>query len=180
MDALEAIAPAQYEATETAATEETLQAMEQQDATPGGALGKDEFLNLLVTQLSSQDPLNPMDSTESIAQLAQFSSLEQMQNLNGQLEAQRQASGLVDAMLLQDQYIEATLHDGSTVVGAIEKMSWLGGEMVMQLDGQTYPLSQIISMRLQENTTPEPTPNRTHTMTEPAPAEMHNPLGYDT
>ena len=44
-------------------------------------LGKDAFLELLVTQLQNQDPLNPMDDKEFIAQLAQFSSLEQMSNV---------------------------------------------------------------------------------------------------
>lgn len=49
-------------------------------------LGKDEFLKLLVAQLSAQDPLNPMDSREFSAQLAQFSALEQMTNVNSTLE----------------------------------------------------------------------------------------------
>ena len=52
-----------------------------------GELDKDAFLRLLTTQLSNQDPLNPMEDREFIAQLAQFSSLEQMQNLNKILDS---------------------------------------------------------------------------------------------
>lgn len=51
------------------------------------ALGKDDFLTLLVAQLQNQDPLNPMDGTDFTAQLAQFSSLEQLQNMNTNLES---------------------------------------------------------------------------------------------
>ncbi|MDA8138527.1 MAG: flagellar hook assembly protein FlgD [Desulfobacteraceae bacterium] len=47
-----------------------------------GVMGKDDFLHLLVAQLQAQDPLNPMDGTAFTAQLAQFSSLEQLQNIN--------------------------------------------------------------------------------------------------
>lgn len=50
-------------------------------------LGKDDFLNLLVTQLKHQDPLNPMESQEFSAQLAQFSSLEQLFGVNEALQA---------------------------------------------------------------------------------------------
>ena len=54
---------------------------------PGSqTLGKDDFLKLLVTQLQNQDPMNPTDSTEFVAQLAQFSSLEQMSNVNDNLK----------------------------------------------------------------------------------------------
>lgn len=49
-------------------------------------MGKDDFLKMLIAQLKNQDPLNPLDGTNFAAQLAQFSSLEQLQNMSTQLE----------------------------------------------------------------------------------------------
>lgn len=51
----------------------------------GSSLGKDDFMNLMIAQLKYQDPLNPMDGTEYASQLAQFSSLEQLSNMNTSL-----------------------------------------------------------------------------------------------
>ena len=61
---------------------------------PKNELGKDAFLQLLVTQMKYQDPLNPSSNTEYIAQLATFSQLEQMQNL-GAMTSNSQALSLV-------------------------------------------------------------------------------------
>ena len=66
-------------------------------------VSKDQFLKLLVTQLKYQDPLNPMDSTAFTAQLAQFTSLEQLYNLNSSFE------GLKNAMTSQNNYQAANL-----------------------------------------------------------------------
>jgi len=51
----------------------------------GGPMGKDQFVKLLVAQMTHQDPLNPMDSSQMAAQLAQFSSVEQLMNINSKL-----------------------------------------------------------------------------------------------
>ncbi|MAE69532.1 MAG: flagellar hook capping protein [Gemmatimonadetes bacterium] len=60
-----------------------------QTAAQSSDFGKDEFLKLLVTQLSHQDPLSPMDNTAFVAQLAEFSALEQMTLVNENIEAQQ-------------------------------------------------------------------------------------------
>jgi len=57
-------------------------APQQQTKTPTKQLGKEDFLKLLTLQLRSQNPLNPASNQEMAAQLAQFSALEQMQNIN--------------------------------------------------------------------------------------------------
>jgi flagellar basal-body rod modification protein FlgD len=52
----------------------------------GGAMGKDEFVKLLITQMKNQDPMNPMDGKDLAAQLAQFSSVEQLISINAKLD----------------------------------------------------------------------------------------------
>ena len=68
------------------------------DATSAN-LGKEDFLHLLTVQLRYQDPLNPMENTDFIAQMAQFSSLEQLQNMNQSLQ-----QGLGSDAQMQDAF----------------------------------------------------------------------------
>ena len=84
------------------------------DTTPGGAMGKDQFLQLLVAQMKNQDPDSPMDGTQMAAQLAQFSTVEQLQNANDTLtqiaNAVRVANGGTQA--------STTTTDGSSTSGS--------------------------------------------------------------
>lgn len=58
----------------------------QERRTPSPDLGKDEFMKILMTQLQNQDPLNPMEDKDFIAQMATFSSLEQMMNMSQSID----------------------------------------------------------------------------------------------
>ncbi len=78
-------------------------------------LGKDEFLNLLVTQLQYQDPLNPMDSTDFTAQLAQFSSLEQLSNLNGKFDQLARSQEALNNTQAVSYIGRSILAEGNTV-----------------------------------------------------------------
>jgi flagellar basal-body rod modification protein FlgD len=64
-----------------------------QVAGPGGPLGKDQFLKLLIAQLQNQDPMNPMQGDQMASELAQFSSLEQLQEINTTLTGQQSGTG---------------------------------------------------------------------------------------
>ncbi len=89
-------------------------------------LGKDEFLELLVAQLRNQDPLSPLDGTEFAAQLAQFSSLEQLVGINDKLDSQ------MNSDLLLSQAINNTL--AATLIG--KEVTVAGNEVGLAEDGK--------------------------------------------
>ena len=91
-------------------------------AQPGGELGKDEFLNLLVAQLRNQDPLNPSDPKDFAAQLAQFSTVEQLIKIGDQLTAQSD----------RDTMVIGAINAGTAV-------QFLGHSVLMQGNDVTVP-----------------------------------------
>jgi flagellar basal-body rod modification protein FlgD len=139
-----------YSAQQADATSTTKQPVKQ-----GEALGKDSFLQLLVTQMRYQDPLEPAKDTEYIAQLAQFNSLEQMQNLNDKFEKMfkwsqvTQASGLigkqVDGLSLtgEDKNNDGTA-DIAKVSGAVKEVKFVEGEPVLLVGNAEVKFSDIV------------------------------------
>ena len=108
---------AAYEATQTKETKKN------------DDLGKEAFLQLLVTQLKNQDPLDPQDNSSYLAELAQFSSLEQMTNVVKSLEDLGKVVGNIDTSVLVGQL--------SGMIGM--NIDWL--ETINEADAEGNPLS---------------------------------------
>ncbi|WP_305045779.1 flagellar hook assembly protein FlgD [Geoalkalibacter sp.] len=102
----------------------------------GAVMGKDDFLRLLVTQLQNQDPLNPQDPTEFTAQLAQFSSLEQLFAVNDNLGRMAQGS-------LEMERLSALSMIGTEAVSASGGFSFKGHPVNLgfQLDIPAHEVS---------------------------------------
>jgi flagellar basal-body rod modification protein FlgD len=105
-------------------------------------LGQTAFLNLLITQLKNQDPLNPMKDTEFIAQLASFSSLEQMTGINtnmGNLLAQQNYTNAANMIGKQ-----VTTSDNKS--GVVSKVGIENGTVYLYVGTDKYSLSNITSV----------------------------------
>ncbi|MCL6548379.1 MAG: flagellar hook capping protein [Alicyclobacillus sp.] len=114
-----------------------------------GGLDKNAFLQLLVTQMRYQDPLQPQDNTQFLAQLAQFTALEQMSNvaqseqsvLQAATALQQLATVAVEQRLIGSQ---VTVQDGDSVVtGQVTGIRFSGGDPELVIGGNTYPLSAV-------------------------------------
>lgn len=106
-------------------------------------LGKDSFLKLLVAQMENQDPMQPQSNTEWVSQLATYSTLEQMQNMNAVM-TNSQAFGLIG----QDVIVATKNADGkeSTISGKVDFVSVKGNKSYLSIDGNLYPSSDLQSI----------------------------------
>ncbi len=110
-------------------------------------LGKDDFLKLLITQLSHQDPTQPLQDREFVAQMAQFSTLEQMTNMTGELSKVLGLLARSQAVALLGKTVEIAGADGQPgVTGRVEAIS---GNQYPQLlvGGRYYDVTQVLSVK---------------------------------
>ncbi len=106
-------------------------------------LGKEDFLKLLITELRYQDALNPVNDREMIAQLAQFSSLEQMQNLGSKVEELAKAQNAAQATSLISRTVTAVNSDGEEVVGKVASVEFYGDYVYLTVDGQKVLFTNV-------------------------------------
>lgn len=107
----------------------------------GGDLGKNAFLELLVTQMKYQDPFNPMEDTDYLAQLAQFSSLEQMENLNNQF-SQYNGHSMIGKYGIAT-YTDPTTLEQKVEEGIITAVTYKNGETYAVIDEKEIPMVSV-------------------------------------
>lgn len=109
--------------------------------TPDNNLGKDDFLKILVAQMGNQNPMEPTNDTEFIAQLAQFSALEQMQSLNSAF-MQSQAYSLIGKTV----YVARPAEDGSgdeVICGRVDGVVRQDGIDYLMVGDDLYAVSEV-------------------------------------
>ncbi len=104
-------------------------------------LGKDDFLKLRITQLSNQDPTNPMENTEFIAQMAQFSSLEQMTNMSTSFTRMANMLFSSEATNTIGRTVELNVN-GEMQTGIVEAAT-RGENPMVQVNGSLYSMDYI-------------------------------------
>ncbi len=109
---------------------------------PVQSLDKDVFLRLLIEQLKNQDPMSPQDPNEFVAQMAQFSMLEQLTSLNQGMAQLNKSQEMMEAAVLLGQQVSIVTED-SIISGQVEKVTFAGEDIKIFVDGEGYELADI-------------------------------------
>jgi Flagellar hook capping protein len=114
------------------------------DRNPKKELGKDDFLNLLVAQLKYQDPMNPTDNSQFVAQLAQFSALEQMNNVSAGITS-------MEALSMTGKYVTAVVTDSKTgeqssIEGTVDSVEMKNGEATLMVNGTEVKMEDVTNV----------------------------------
>ena len=122
------------------------EAPEAVERVPVKMLGQNEFLKLLVTQMRNQDPMKPVSDTEFIAQMAQFSSLEQTKTMSADITKLRQGNDFLQATNLLGKEVRLHLGDMEFTKGIVTDLNVKDGEARIIVGDKTYTLDQVTSV----------------------------------
>jgi flagellar basal-body rod modification protein FlgD len=118
---------------------------------PTDQMGRDTFLKLMVAQLRNQDPMNPQDSAEFLAQTAQFTSLEKLDAVAQQTSQALAAQMAFGASTLAGRSVTYLGEDGVTeVTGTVDSVRFTATGPVLSVGDAEVPISSVTSVALQE------------------------------
>jgi len=102
------------------------------------------FMRLMIEQLKHQDPLNPLDSNEFTAQLAQLNSLEQLVSINQLVEQSLATSKLGEATTLLGRYVEGFDANNEPVLGVVERVEMIEDEPTLVVGDKLLLVDQVV------------------------------------
>ena len=117
-----------------------------QERLPTQVLGQNDFLKLLVAQMTSQDPLSPQKDTEFIAQMASFTSLEQAKTMSADMAQMRGDQQILQANSLLGRTVTIKADGATTVAGQVSAVQIGAGKPMVVVNGQSYDLSQVLTI----------------------------------
>lgn len=111
----------------------------------GSDLGKDQFLKILITQLGNQDPMQPMQDKEFIAQMAQFTSVEQMTNMATEMKSLRESIGIASGLIGKNVSWTGKDSEGNDVdnEGIVDAITFKDGKQYANVNGAEVTLDQL-------------------------------------
>jgi len=120
-------------------------------AQPSGLANVQDFLKILLAQITYQDPLKPVDNQQFLAQLAQFTSLEQTQQINTKIDALLTAQSTLQSVGLLGRTVEMSAEAGG-ISGTVSSISLVDGTPTLALTTPAGPvtglkLSQVVTVR---------------------------------
>ncbi|OPX89719.1 MAG: Basal-body rod modification protein FlgD [Pelotomaculum sp. PtaB.Bin104] len=130
----------------TSATNNYQYSAEAQRKTPVKTLDKDAFLQLFVTQLQNQDPSSPQDTSEFISQMAQFTMLEQLTNMNKEIAQLKLSQEMGQASALIGHQVKIT-SDGNEISGQVEKVTLTSDTVQVYVNGTAYGLDKVTEVK---------------------------------
>lgn len=120
-------------------------------------LGRDQFLKILIAQLKNQDPMQPLQDQEFIAQMAQFSSLEQLTNMAEEMRSLRQSLGMASGLIGKNISWVVTDSGGLEYEyeGLVDSITFRNGNQYANVDGTEVLLEQLTRIWNAETTDPD-------------------------
>lgn len=115
------------------------------DAVQRSGVSEDDFIRLFLTQLSFQDPLEPVDNAEFLAQLAQFTSVSQLQSVNANLEALLGVQASNQAVGLLGRTVEVS-SSPSNVIGKVTTLDYRTGSPLLTVVGSDGAVLESVSL----------------------------------
>ena len=112
-------------------------------ATPGSSLGQDAFLKLLVAQLKYQDPMNPADGADFMAQTAQFTMVEKLAELQKQGDQSIASQQNMQAISMVGKTVTYEDASGAIKQGVVDSVRFSGGGQTLVINGTSVNLSNI-------------------------------------